>query len=797
MVVWLLLGIIIGLFILAYFGLPIIWRIGALRANAAYQPSDLDQIAEPQPGQTQCNIPVMKIDESGHYEVLFGDGRRFHSGTCEVHFESQWYSAHRLSATHSLELISIEDDAASDNLGSFQRTTMIWKLQDKEIPIHTMIYSYPNQPYVKFQIVFPEGMKNVTTNDFSNLIFKYPCFQLEGPNQRVLNFGYNLFCPPKRTVSKKGTQGPTVFYDNELNAAVIGPMDHFMLAFTKRDDVIFHGFEGKIQEIPKGYEHSTLLLFTQGINKAIVDWCSILHKYHNTSPKDPYDDPIVANIGFWTDNGAYYYYRKEKGMNYEETVEYSCKVFEEHDIPFKYYQLDSWWYQKDMKAIWKVPPFSFLARLIGGSAYGGALVWDVIPEEFPHGLKTLHDKNKLPFACHGRWFSPKSPYVEQYKSYIAKRAVLPMEAKFWDDLMRESAEKGIIMYEQDWLKTTFDRIPALQEDVNSAENWLTWMADAAHRNNISIQYCMATSGAFLCAMKFPAVTNVRVTGDYHARATKRFFYPDFSQTNILAWGIGIWPSLDTYLTTTTSRWRGLYREKYPDQVTLLSNLGGGLICPGDKADRIDKELLIKTCTPEGVLLKPDRPITANDLMFKINQKPYIMDTWTQKEDLIWRYIMIVNLWPHRVKDPSVTLHELGYDENGVLYDFNTHEMNEISSQELIDLQLKRMGYKYYIFAPFVKDGLALIGSPDKFVMCANKLIPKIQINSSSLSFTIQYSPKTKLNILLYSKVQPSDITLKDNTGSVSWNYTPSTHRLELTLSFSENDTTEVSVIFNQ
>ncbi|MFX1296319.1 MAG: hypothetical protein ACFFD2_15890 [Promethearchaeota archaeon] len=790
------LSLFIFLIVFYIFLLPIVWKVWSNLLNAAYKPSHLDYIAQPEPNQIQTNIPEVNVDESGNYEIQFGNGRKFYNGTLQIHYQREWFYAHPVNKEKTLKLISIENTSDYDIFGTYKRILMKWELEGTSIPVHSSIIIYPNQSIIKFQLEFPKGLKDVSTEKLKIPFFRFPCFNLEGPNQRVLTFRYALFAPPKRNIPKIGTQGPVVFYDNELNAAVLGPLDHFIIAFTHRNKIIFHGLEGKIKEVPEGYEHSILLLFTKGINKAIVDWCALLHKYHNTSPKDPYADPIIANLGFWTDSGAYYYYRKEKGMSYEQTITFACKVFKEQDIPIKYYQLDSWWYQKDMKSLWKYPPISWIGRLIRGGLYRGTILWEVISEEFPKGLKALYKRIGLPFACHARWFSPKSPYIQKYKSVVGKSVALPMEARFWDDLMKQSAEKGIIMYEQDWLKKSFTQIPYLQENIYAAEKWLTWMAEAANQNNISIQYCMASSGFFLYTLKFPAVTNARVGGDYNARATKRFYYPHISQTNILAWGVGVWPSFDSYLTTTTPLRKGLYREKYPDQMTLLSNLGGGLMCPADKANRVNKELLMKTCTKEGVLLKPDRPITVNDIMFKINQKPYIMDTWTQKGKLFWRYIVAVNLWPRRVKDPQITLRELGYPEEGVLYDFITKEIKEIGPDDIIDLKLKGMDYKYFIYAPFLKEGVALIGSTEKYVSCANKLIPTFQIESSSLIFTIEYSINSIIKLLIYSKVAPLDVKLKDNSASVKWYYNNSTRKLEITISFSSNNSNEVNIIFN-
>jgi len=779
--------------ILIYLLLPFGWKIFASWYNAAYKPNKLDQIAQPKPKQLQDSIPTVSVDEAGGYRISFGVAREFISGTLQIHYQGQWYSSHPSQIKDkSLKLISIEEFSGSDIFGTFQKKVLKWNLEGTSISIQNNIIMYPNQPILQFQLEFPSGLKEVSTENLHDPIFEFPCFKLEGPNQRVLAYRYGIFSPPTRSI-RKSTQGPVVFYDNELNSVVFGPLDHFMIAFTKQDPMISHGLEGKIKEIPPGYTHSSLLFFTKGINKAIVDWCAFLQKYHGTQPKDPYADPVVANLGFWTDNGAYYYYRKEKGMDYEQTILHISHILKERNIPFKYFQLDSWWYRKDMKIFWKYPPFRWLGRLIGGGAFGGTILWEAIPDEFPNGLKALQEKIGLYFACHARWFSPKSPYIQKYKCAIGKSAILPMDPGFWEDIMRESAKWGLIMYEQDWLKNTFSWIPLLQEDVSATEHWLTWMAEAAQRNRISIQYCMAPPGAFLYALKLPAITHARVTGDYSARVTKQFYYPHFSQTNILAWGAGIWPSLDCYLTTKTPH--RLYREKYPDQVTLLSNLGGGVICPADKAERVNRDLLMKTCTEEGLLLKPDRPITANDLMFKPHRKPYIMDTYTRKEGLFWRYIVVVNLWSRRVKDTEITLRELGYTESGVLYDFFTGSLKEICLDDPVNVRLKGMEYKYLILAPWLNENVALIGAIDKFVSAANKLIPNVEKDINKLSFTVDYSPNSTLKLLVYSKSKPSTIVLKETSGSIKWDYDITKKRLDLELSFKTNNSNTITIEF--
>ena len=172
-----------------------------------------------------------------------------------------------------------------------------------------------------------------------------------------------------------------------------------------------------------------------------------------------------------------------------------------------------------------------------------------------------------------------------------------------------------------------------------------------------------------------------------------------------------------------------------------------------------------------------------------------MDTWSKKKDLFWRYIFIVNLWPRRVKDPAITLEELGYEEKGVLYDFNTKDLREIKPDEKIDVDLKNMGYKYLIFAPFLNEGLALIGATEKIETCSNKIITKVQIDSENLIFSVQYSPNAFLRLLIYSVVAPQDVKVSDTSVTVNWEYNVTTKILQLSITFSTSASTEITILF--
>jgi len=76
----------------------------------------------------------------------------------------------------------------------------------------------------------------------------------------------------------------------------------------------------------------------------------------------------LNKVGYWTDNGASYYYRTADGMNYEQTLMAIKRDFERAGIQPGYIQLDSWFYPKGKVAMWdnnerSTLPFAVTGRL--------------------------------------------------------------------------------------------------------------------------------------------------------------------------------------------------------------------------------------------------------------------------------------------------------------------------------------------------------------------------------------------------------------------------------------------------
>ncbi|CAF4451635.1 unnamed protein product, partial [Adineta steineri] len=103
------------------------------------------------------------------------------------------------------------------------------------------------------------------------------------------------------------------------------------------DNRLEYGVMGSILTIPANYNHSMIVFYSsEGINEGIRKWGKTMQKAFNRTNKNRLNDLTINYLGYYTDNGAYYYYNTEQGMNYEETM---INVHNQIPLPFHYIQL--------------------------------------------------------------------------------------------------------------------------------------------------------------------------------------------------------------------------------------------------------------------------------------------------------------------------------------------------------------------------------------------------------------------------------------------------------------------------
>ena len=403
-------------------------------------------------------------------------------------------------------------------------------------------------------------------------------------------------------VVQSGSQGgPVVLFDldqyGEGDTLVLSPFSHYMAtSLSQKGNLLQYGVMGSMSSVPANYAHAMMLFYSpRGINEAVRGWGQTLQQAYNRTEQNRLSDLTINYLGYYTDNGGYYYYNTQAGMNYETTM---INVAHQISLPFHYIQLDSWWYYKG----------------IGD----GVAQWTARPDVFPDGLSNLHRRlENIPLAAHNRYWAYDNVYKQRYSFAldVGNGKALPTgNDSFWLDFLTEARGWGLVLYEQDWLNVQTLTFRPTRTDINLGENWLKSMGAAAEQVGINIQYCMSLPRHILQALEIPRVTHARASDDYavHLRDPKKSTW-NIGVTSLFADAVGIAPFKDVLWSTQYqpgAPYGSSQQEILPDREILIATLSTGPVGPGDGIQFINGSRIMKCCRQDGLILKPDRPLTT-------------------------------------------------------------------------------------------------------------------------------------------------------------------------------------------
>lgn len=394
--------------------------------------------------------------------------------------------------------------------------------------------------------------------------------------------------------------GPVVLFDidkkGENDILVLSPFSRFMATSLSQEQAkLEYGVMGSMLAIPENYNLSFIIFYSSnGINKGVSEWGQTMQKAHNRTNQYRLNDLSINNLGYYTDNGAYYYYSTEPGKNYEQTMLDSIHNI---NLPFKYLQIDSWWYYKG----------------IGD----GVVNWNARPDVFPDGLPNFIRKlENIPVVAHNRYWAFDTIYKQNYSFILDenKGKALPVgNDSFWVDLFTQAREWNLIVYEQDWLITQTEQYTPIQQDIHLGHQWLTSMGAAADKLNINIQYCMSLPRHILTALEIPRVTQTRTSTDYAFRLMHQADQWAMGISSMFAEAVGLAPFKDVFWSSVEEPGRSYgpnTRESLPDREIAIATLSTGPVGPGDGIQYTNVERIMKCCRKDGLILKPDRPLTT-------------------------------------------------------------------------------------------------------------------------------------------------------------------------------------------
>nr|XP_022320745.1 uncharacterized protein LOC111122983 [Crassostrea virginica] len=554
--------------------------------------------------------------DNGTYSLSINDNIWLESAPTFFRDSGKLYSA----KDGSLKLFYTGNEVGVDKLGNFTTKDYLYWAGSKEMFVSIRMYDDPN--FVVFIQNFTDGASGTKAGSYDEVISGFPGFQIKDGvvDTGYLSFGGYMLGDTHKSIGKWGshtkdirdglTGGPLILFDKDGNTLIISPLTEFMAASNWQDKEsggnVYWGVMGGVDEVPYHYTYMTIVYYAKGINKAFEGWGGALRKLYGSKKNSRAQDLTLGRAGYWTDNGAYYYYKTEPKKNYEQTM---MDLVNKTVFTFNYFQFDSWWYFKGLA--------------------GGVKLWEPRPDVFPHGLGYFYNKTFSLVALHNRYWSRDTPYAKQnggdYDFIVEDTGALPIDQKFWNDLLNKTLTWGLVMYEQDWLNVQLDKITALKTNLTLGQIWLSQMNEAAKANNVFIQYCMSNPRHALQSLTLSQVTQARVSDDYSPGGEQW----RIGISSLFANALGLAPSKDTFWTTEVQPGNRYKRTEPNTRLNaLVATLSTGPYGPSDMAGHLNYDLINKTCIYYGSLMQPAKPATAMDVQI-------IQEAFESKKMEIW------------------------------------------------------------------------------------------------------------------------------------------------------------------
>ena len=694
------------------------------------------------PPRASSPLLDLRLQADGKFDILVGGKPWLSGGDVRLGPDS--------SADGGLVLVGGPTETTGPDLGGWNATTYTWALKSQHPPgpvMTTTFRSFPAQDgTLVFEQGFPAGLPVLeplgdTPSEGARTLFPsfarssgadLPCFAYHGVFPQLKPCTVADYAPTH--------QGgvPLVIYDNAdpsspLPTTIFSPLSTPKAQHAASAPGWFGaGVKATAGAVPKGWSQSWILSATRGVNAAFQAWGDrvLALRGGKTARADLYRDVTHSTIGFWTDNGGYYHYSTGTGstkfpngsyiynQSYEEVLP---KVKASHDaagVPFGHWQFDSWFYPKD-------------ATVGPGGGGGGVTNWTADPRIFPSGMAAINKAlDGMPMVMHNRQWSPNSDYIKNlaFSWQTGPKWAIPDDpaAFFTWFFTTQQQGWGLTMYEQDWMCTEYDGVGALQSNVSLADVWLEGMAAGAAAGGLAVQYCMPYAHDILSGASHAAVTNARASDDYfHAPGHRNWA---IGGTAMFYWGLGILPFKDGFYSSNLPQVGGqtVGPENDPDREALMATLSGAMVGPMDGIGLLNATRTMQSCRSDGVILKPDVPVTTDDWCFG-HADPGCLVYSTYSE--IPGYGRVTYLYSDAALSAQNFTEIMVAHGADAWYDWYSGKYDLTPGESWAGVGYE--GHMYAVGLP-AANGAVLLGEVDKYVPVSSKRFTKVVESKESL-----------------------------------------------------------------
>jgi hypothetical protein len=651
--------------------------------------------------------------------------------------------------------------SGADDLGAFESLELEW--QGLALPLATSVRAYAERPLLVFRLEALEAIEGLASGHFGTPSVAWPWLLparrrpggvpegTRGYAHQYTEFAFPTFSDASLANFLLFPHRPRVVTPLWLNAPdgrslMLAPLADFhdqVIAVPPGPEHaalgVRCGWHGDLEGVPAGFATELAVWAGPGPRRVLEEWAACLRRRFGTRRLSRYADQSVARLSYWTDNGAAYWYRTEPGHDVAATLEATARELRAAGLPVCAFELDSWFYPHEVprpvnpQGQVHVPP-------------SGALLWEAREDVLPAGIEDLRRRlGDPPLVAHARHFSSRSPYWDETPAWIDGDRAHPIDPAFFERLLHQAAQWGVTTFEQDWLVEMYLGVRQLRARPGRARAWQEAVDRAAARHGLTLLWCMATPADFLQTLTLERIVAIRTSGDYRYLAPNPSNWVRFLYTNALARALGLHAFKDVFLSDPSGT--GLDGDPHAEAEALLSALSAGPVGLGDRVGRSRREIALRTCREDGVLVKPDLPLAAIERCLRADcyfePEPLVGETWSQHPAGRWVYVVAMNAWrEERPLELRLPLSELGAaapDAPVVAYDWRSGRCERLEPAGELRARLAPGDWHFRVLCPLL-DGLGVFGDVARYACAGDRRIGRIRRTDGGLELDVLGSP---------------------------------------------------------
>ena len=714
--------------------------------------------------ENKFGISLVFNPAEGAYTIRCGGESWLGKGLVSVLENKRWYRSAQVKypevaayqhAGERLALTDVKTGESADFLGAYQSIELAWQVPVSGTAFATSFKLYSDTPCLVFFQKFPRGFKHYASGNWTVPSVVFPQF-LSGFGERndlyswnsggmfTHRFGYG------NAASLGGTVDLLLLADETYKTLILSPYVNYLVATQQSAPVaavdetnpskgaINCGIEGLVEEIPAGYEHAHILVVGQGIGKTLRAWGETLLKRAGKKIPSKYTGDTLKYPVYWDDYGSYYREHgfKEEGYKaYEDIILGIAEDAKKHGLRIGAYQVQDEDQLHDHEGL-----------------------FEPREELFPHGLAWLHEKLGVPLEAYYCWLAPRGPYPKQFPHFTTPSDQTPGagmgDVYYTLDYWRRTADKmaswGDTLLQHDFL-SVYEGDPVMMAGIDRMDTYFKNMAKALQEKNFTMQYCMQLPRNIMESTENPIVVSVQGSWDHHIPTAERdddpYVWKHLIFTSAFYGAVGIWPSRDNIQTRADA-------NAFED--VLLANLLGGEIQLGHRIGECNFDLVRKTYREgDELILKASHPIVPLDRCYL--EGGAVGFTTSERNGHKWFYVLSL---PRAGYLPAFSVSDLGVSGEWVVYNHDTRRVSPVDASTFIPLE-RDAKHEYFVLAPLLQNGMAVIGDAEKFVTMGEKRIASVEVAGSALQIGVVSNQEWNPVTVGYAAQRPAAVQVGD------------------------------------